>query len=96
MVLKALILVAAAVLMVGLPAALAIMLVNFLNDKTVTNKVEWKAHETMSYPNITVCNAKFFDKRLLDREFSLEEVNKYEFFFFLKQKLFFSNSNCLL
>ncbi len=34
----------------------------------MANRVEWNTSDFEIYPTITVCNAKYFDKRLLSRK----------------------------
>ncbi len=55
-------------IMVVLPILCTVALVTFVHDATVTTKVEWKVAATIPYPNITICNARFFDTRLLRSE----------------------------
>jgi len=35
-------------------------------SNSVSTSIEWQREETIKYPNLTVCFAKFFDKQLLN------------------------------
>ena len=59
---------AAFMVMLTLPVLFSVYMVSFVRDTTVVNKVEWGDAEAIAYPNITVCNAKYFNKELLRGE----------------------------
>jgi hypothetical protein len=36
------------------------------NSPSLSKSIEWKRDSNLTYPNLTVCFAKFFDKKLLE------------------------------
>ncbi len=64
--LKVLIFMTALAIMVALPIVVATQMAKFMSDVTVNDSVEWKASTSVAYPNITLCNSKYFDKRSLE------------------------------
>ena len=51
----------AMLMVVMLPTLLLVKYVQFLNDDTVSNNVEWLTAKNLTYPNITVCHPSYFD-----------------------------------
>ncbi len=79
-VLKLLVALFGALSILGMFALLVIQAVRFANDDTIMNTVEWKTADSIMYPNITVCNTKFFSPSRLE--------SMQHFFFFKKKKYF--------
>jgi hypothetical protein len=42
------------------------------NSRSLSKSIEWKRDSNLTYPNLTVCFAKFFDKKLLKGKYYLD------------------------
>ncbi len=51
--------------LIALPSVVIDRVVSFHRDHTVRNAVEWKTANNLTYPSITICNSKFFEKSRL-------------------------------
>ncbi len=49
--------------MVALPVMLVQQMVGYATDTKVITAIEYRTAESLAFPNVTVCNAKFFDVR---------------------------------
>ncbi len=54
------------VILVGLPLVVVTESLKYQRDDTILDAVEWKVATNITYPNITVCDAKFFERTLLE------------------------------
>ena len=41
----------------------------------VANLVEWQTAPSLRYPNITICNPKYFDVRKMESEYHKESIS---------------------
>ncbi len=64
--LRCVLLLASTAVISALVAVIIKQAVIYSRDDTVRNAVEWRTARAIAYPNITVCNAKFFEKTRLE------------------------------
>ena len=65
-VLKGLVLSFSTLIIFFLPAYLGFMLAKWSNEETLLTKTNWLKAEEVSYPRLTICNAKYFDKNKME------------------------------
>ncbi len=61
--------------MMGLPVVIVYQMVMYANDIKVNTAVEWRRATSTVYPNLTVCNTRFFDTRKFPSEISSDRVS---------------------
>ena len=54
---------------IGLPVAMAVKLVAMLQNPQVQNNIEFVNVDNITYPNITVCHTRYFDKKIMEGRF---------------------------
>ncbi len=57
------------VVLACLVTTLVVEAIGFAKDDTIMNAVEWKTAHAMKYPNLTVCNPKYFAPELLESKY---------------------------
>ena len=50
-------------IIIGLPIYVIAQFVDFINNDTEVRTVQWLYDENMLYPNITVCNPRYFSQQ---------------------------------
>jgi hypothetical protein len=64
--LKSVILFVCIVILFAMPVVIVQQLVEFMSSNKQQVNVEFKRHDSLSYPNITMCHPKYFDSRLME------------------------------
>lgn len=50
---------------IGLPVVMLVKLITMLRDPQVRNNIEFVNADNMTYPNLTVCHTRYFDKEAM-------------------------------
>ncbi len=54
--------------MIGLPVFIMIQFFKFVTEKNFQDNLHWVSARELNYPNITLCNRRYFDKGRMEGE----------------------------